>query len=192
VTSAVVVLVAGAIAAETLAVGLVELGLAIRAVHRRLTQTGAMTMTRIRLAGLVLVAGAFVLGACASEADENPLTGEPVGEEPTAVDEPAEGPITNSGNEENPPTADVTLTRCEPDDFGFAVAGGVITNNSSEPSTYSITVEVVDGAGVRYGEGYAGSSAVAPGQQVEWESFGAEELRPGSTCNVTQVERFAS
>lgn len=138
-------------------------------------------MPRFRLAALALVAGLGVAAACSSEGDT-----------PSSTDPTAEGPVTNSGNEENPPTADVALTTCDGGDFGTATAGLIVTNNSSEPSTYSITVEFVDASGVRYGEGYAGSSAVAPGQKVEVDAFGVEEIRPGTTCRVTQVERFAS
>jgi hypothetical protein len=180
-------LVGAWIVGETIATGLAELGRAIRAAHRRLTTQENQNMPRFRLAAVVLVAGVAVGAACASEADENPLTGEPVGEEPAADDEP----VTNSANEENPPTADVAITRCDGGDFGLAEAGLLITNNSSKPSTYSIVIEFVVG-GVRYGEGYAGSHSVAPGQAVELDALGGEDLRPETECRVTQVERFAS
>ena len=147
-------------------------------------------MPRFRLVALVLVAGVAVAAACSSGDDSSSDT-VPVEGPDLAGDETAEGPITNSGNTENPPAGDVALTTCDGGDYGLTTAGLVITNNSSEPSTYFVTVEFVAG-GVRYGEGFASSSAVAPGQQVELDALGADDLRPDTTCNVTQVERFAS
>lgn len=100
-------------------------------------------------------------------------------------------PVTNSGNSENPPADDVTVTECAADEVGWIKASGLIVNNSSEPSTYLVSVEFVAGE-VRYAEGVFSSSAVAPGQQVEWEASGVTDARDGTTCSLTQVERFAS
>jgi hypothetical protein len=107
-----------------------------------------------------------------------------------------EGPITNSGNTENPPTDDVTVTGCgggvgNPAGGNFIGASGTIVNHSSEPSTYFISVEFVVG-GTRYDESVATSSAVAPGQTVEWGAPAIAEARPGTECNITAVERFAA
>lgn len=124
------------------------------------------------------LAAAIVLAvaACSAEADPQPTS--------------ASGVDTESGNTENPPPADVTVETCGADEVGWITAGGKITNHSSKPSTYFIEVEFLDPAGMRYGEGLASSSTVAPGQVVEWEAPGLTDARPGGTCKVISVDRY--
>jgi hypothetical protein len=135
-------------------------------------------MTIIR--SLLVAALVLVASACAAET------------ETPAAEAADEGPQTNSGNDTNPPPDDVELTDCIADDVGWIKASGTITNHSSEASTYFINVEFVASDGVRYAEGIATSSTVAPDQTAEWEASGLTEAREATTCNVTAVDRYAS
>ncbi|HEY8526752.1 MAG TPA: DUF4190 domain-containing protein [Acidimicrobiales bacterium] len=148
--------------------------------------------------GVVTLVGVIALAAAAS--DDDPSSSEETRTAATdgggaSESDADEGPITNSGNTENPPTEDVELTECGAGVVGgggpFVGAAGTITNHSSEPSDYLITVEFV-ADGVRYDESLSSATAVAPGQSVEWEAPGFEEARPGTECTITQVERYAS
>lgn len=137
--------------------------------------------------GAGLLALAFVIAIAAAAGGEDDGDG---GDTATA-EEP--GPQTASGNTENPPPDDVELTTCANDPaLGLAKVGGTITNHSSKPSDYTISVEFVTGNDVRYAEAIHLSTTVAPDQTVEWEEFGTGEWREGTTCRVTSVERFAS
>ena len=72
--------------------------------------------------------------------------------------------MTHSGNTENPPEADVTIASCGPDEFGVGwMADLVIVNNSSEPSSYFVTVSGLDAAGVVVGQGFGSASGIQPG-----------------------------
>lgn len=140
---------------------------------------GAVVIALIALVVLVII-GALVAG----DDDDTDTT--------AATNEATEGPVSNSGNDDNPPADDVTVTTCAADPtVGWISATGTIVNHSSEASTYLGTVEFV-ADGVRYGESPFSSSAVAPGQTVEFTAPGAVDARPNTECRVTQVERFAS
>jgi hypothetical protein len=109
------------------------------------------------------------------------------------IGESGPDPITDSGNTDNPPAADVVLDVCGPHDAtNWAVASGTITNHSSGTSDYVVTVEFVDPAGVRYTTGSFAAQAVAADQTIEWEGLGLEEFRQGTTCDLVEVQRWAS
>ena len=101
------------------------------------------------------------------------------------------GPASKSANTDHPPQDDVTLGTCTTDEVGFITAKGLITNHSSKASDYFVHVEFVAG-GTRYAEGIAAANGVAPGQRSEWEANGVTDARPGTNCNITDVERSAS
>jgi hypothetical protein len=116
-------------------------------------------------------------------------TAPPTTPAPEAVAPP--GPVTNSGNTENPPEADVTIAGCGPDEFGVGwVADLVIVNNSSEPSTYFVTVSGLDAAGVVVGQGFGSVSGIQPGQTAQVQALG---LGDGVTsCTLATVDRYAT
>jgi hypothetical protein len=140
--------------------------------------------------GLIVVISIVAIAASDSDDDNDASTG-------TTAAGDSEGPITNSGNTEHPPTEDIELSQCGPG-IGNAAGGnfvgatGTITNHSSEPSTYLGSVEFVDAGGTRYAESPIASNAVAPGQTVEWSAPTLTEAREGTQCNVTEIERVAS
>jgi hypothetical protein len=134
---------------------------------------------------IVVIAIAAASGGGGGDDQDKPATNAP--------DEPR----TNSGNEENPPTEDITLTDCgpgvgNPAGGNFLGAAGTITNHSSKPSSYLFTVEFVTPDGTRYAESPGAASAVAAGQTVEWDAPTVDEARPDTECRITQVDRFAS
>jgi len=142
----------------------------------RSTIAGALMLG---LAALVLIG---LLGCAADKSDDDASAG--AGGET--------GPTTHSGNEDNPPTADVSLDNCAAGAAGWITASGVITNNSSKASNYLVSVEFLDGAGTRYAEGVATANGVAPGQRVEYEAPGFTDPRDGTTCRVVSVDRYAA
>jgi hypothetical protein len=99
--------------------------------------------------------------------------------------------VTHSGNTENPPEADVTIASCGPDEFGVGwVADLVIVNNSSEPSSYFVTVSALDAAGVVVGQGFGSASGIQPGQTAQVQALG---LGDGViSCTLATVDRYAT
>ena len=91
-------------------------------------------------------------------------------------------------------SADVTNLECtEPDVIGISYAKVTITNNSSKPSDYFITVvaESADGA-TRYDDTIVTAMALNSGQTTTVEGPFLNELPAGAVCKVTEVQRTAS
>jgi hypothetical protein len=106
-----------------------------------------------------------------------------------AADEAEEDLEAEQAAEASDVAAEVT---CGPDAIGFAEATGRVTNSSSKPSNYLITVTFTGADEVQYGEGVASVLDLAPGATAEWETTAAEDWRDGTTCVVSDVERLAS
>jgi cytoskeletal protein RodZ len=102
----------------------------------------------------------------------------------------------NSLNGSHPPQADIntTATRCTTDSaLGFAQANGTLTNHSSKPSNYLITVTFKNAAGVQFADGNAAVQNVAAGGTATWSADSASQAPRGTwTCQVAQVDRLAS
>lgn len=146
----------------------------------------------VAFVGLVIVIAVVAIAAGGGD-DENGVTSTGT----TEAGETTEEPESNSGNEENPPQADIELTGCgagvaNPAGGSLAGATGTITNHSSEPSSYLFSVEFATPDGSRFAESPGSANAVAPNQTVEWGAPTVEQFRDGTQCRVTQVERFAS
>lgn len=90
---------------------------------------------------------------------------------------------------------DVKVDSCQADPTlpNVLKSGLTITNNSSEPSNYLITVsfESPDGA-TKYGSGNAAVQSLASGQTTPVEAIGTGSVSGELVCKVTDVERFAS
>lgn len=144
----------------------------------------------VTVAFVALIIVGSIIGVAASGGGDDDDTSSDTTE--AATDD---GPQTNSGNTENPPTDDVELAECGPGvgnvGGNFIGAAGTITNHSSEPSDYMITVEFT-ADGTRYTESFSSASAIAPNQSAEWSALTVDEARPNTECNITSVERFAS
>ena len=139
--------------------------------------------------GLVIVAGAV-------EALDDELDGD--GEAATGTTDPGSGPAaggdgieTNSGNDENPPPADINDdVTCSTEQFVGPKASGTLTNHSSQLSGYMISVGFLDEAGTRVAEGTAFVNNVRAQQTATWEAVAFDDV-PYETCEVVSVERLA-
>ncbi len=85
------------------------------------------------------------------------------------------------------------MTGCTRDaTLGWPKATLAISNKSSKPSTYSITVsfQSADGA-TQYGEGAAFVSSLAPGQKTVQAAQGTDDIpaRSKIVCKVTSAKR---
>jgi hypothetical protein len=162
---------------------------------RRSRHTWVFAVLGGGLVVLVLgVAAAIAAGDDGSETSTGTTTttvaaAPPTTPAPEAVAPP--GPVTHSGNTENPPEADVTIASCGPDEFGVGwMADLVIVNNSSEPSSYFVTVSGLDAAGVVVGQGFGSASGIQPGQTAQVQALG---LGDGVTsCTLATVDRYAT
>jgi hypothetical protein len=101
-----------------------------------------------------------------------------------------------SGNTENPPEDDVTLGECDTDPTTrFMQASLEVTNHSSEPSNYIMTVafEAEDG-GRQITTGSAVIDGLRPDQSTTVEASALQEAPGGQdfSCRISQVERFAA
>lgn len=107
------------------------------------------------------------------------------------------GAQSNSGNNSNPPQADVTITGCALADNQFEgpVAHLNVTNHSSKASNYIITVafDSPDGK-TQLDTGNANVQNLAPGQssQQDAPSLKSELRTQQFTCKVAQVDRLAA
>jgi hypothetical protein len=100
--------------------------------------------------------------------------------------------VSNTGNKEHPPAADVKLRSCKVDEYGLVRARLAVTNHSSKASDYVISVEVLDGSGTRVGEAGAFVTALRPGKSARTDAAGDAGGEDSITCKVTQVERLSS
>lgn len=104
-----------------------------------------------------------------------------------------DGIITNSPNDENPPQDDVDLTDCVLDEQGLMTTEGTVTNNSSKPSTYFITVSFeTDGGDTQLATGIATIVDLGPGQRTDLRADSFQAPEGDFTCRVTLVQRVAS
>jgi hypothetical protein len=92
-------------------------------------------------------------------------------------------------SDDNNPLNDDDL-ECTIDEFEGPKATGTLTNDSSEPSRYTITVSFLDATGTRVAEGMTSVDNVQPDETRTWEVF-ANEDRGGNDCQVMSVERQA-
>jgi hypothetical protein len=91
-------------------------------------------------------------------------------------------------------SADVTSIECTgPDAIGMFSAKVTITNNSSKPSDYFITIvaESSDGA-TRYDDTIVTAMALNSGQTTTVEGPFLNDLPAGAICKVSEVQRTAS
>jgi hypothetical protein len=95
-----------------------------------------------------------------------------------------------STNNDNPPTADVTITKCAEGAYGLADLQVEITNNSSKRSNYTVSLNLEDSSGRKVGEATAISNNVDAGQVALEDAFGTGE--GFATCKIKEVNRFAA
>jgi hypothetical protein len=125
---------------------------------------------------LFLVGSAVVALACGSSSDSTP----------------------GEGSKDNPAANDVKITSCGPSTNQFLgmEVKGTVTNNSSKPSNYIITVAFENAdASQQLDTGNASVQNLQAGQSAEFEasSTKAETKNvPGATCKVADVIRLSA
>jgi hypothetical protein len=124
---------------------------------------------------------AFFVTMTALGASKTPASSENVG-----------GVRTLSVNGANPPQADVTLTSCSIGEYGLPSVKILITNRSSGRSNYIVSVNLLDAAGTKIGEGFASSNNVEAGQSAVDDVAAMVSAGTLARCVVTEVNRFAS
>lgn len=114
--------------------------------------------------------------------------------ETAAAGDSSDGPRTRSGNETNPPEADVEIARCYAEAlFDHLEAEVEITNNSSEPSDYlgEVVFESENGS-EQFDSSHFSASSVEPGQSTTVQVMTATEASGPFTCRIAEVDRFAA
>lgn len=130
------------------------------------------------LVGLALT-GALVLATTACEPKKDPDTLGP------AVTTGKTIPLTDSD--------DVVIDACTPGDEYRGLAELTVTNHSSKPSTYLITVGVSSADGsLLIDTGIASISGLAPNQATKQQALFSKAIPDGSVCKVQSVSRFAT
>jgi len=140
------------------------------------------------------VSGLLIVAACAE--DKSP--GESEDSSPRRTDDSSERKSDdgegNSSRGEADELDDVRLDGCSKDRaMGWGTATLEITNDSSEPSDYTIevTFESRDGS-TNFGTGFAYVTNMAAGQSKTEEVTSLEEPSGKFKCKITSVDRTAS
>ncbi|MGW6690022.1 hypothetical protein [Streptomyces sp. NPDC054961] len=91
------------------------------------------------------------------------------------------------------PAGDVKLAGCTVDaDTKWPHADLDVTNRSSKPSDYTVSVEFVGPSGERLTEAHAALTHLAPGQVAHDRAQSLAQVDAPVTCRITGVTRFAS
>ena len=131
----------------------------------------------LALAGIAIVGGIVVAGRAEDKLDD--------------IDVPNTTAVPGGPRGEADEVDDVTVESGEKDPTtGWGKATITVTNDSSKPSTYSVTVKFEDGS-TSYGTGVAFINELAPGQSTTQEVSSIQDF-PSGTCKVAEVERLAS
>lgn len=97
---------------------------------------------------------------------------------------------TSSGNKTNDPRDDVKVDQAKGvSEHGMFKVPVTITNHSSEPSTYSVQLELVDKDGTRVDDTYVLVSNVEPGQTVKEEAIFLKGKGAGSDVRMVKADR---
>ena len=104
-------------------------------------------------------------------------------------------PGVGNGTATHPAADDITITGCTYNvTLAAAEASGRITNNSSQTSTYTFTISIIDRAsGTVVAQASGVENNIAPGQSATFQVPGDQQVATGQlTCQVAKVTRFAS
>jgi hypothetical protein len=95
----------------------------------------------------------------------------------------------------SPGFADVAITSCAADEFGYAEAGVRITNGSSKASNYMVTVTFNSNDGTsQVGTGLVAVNSLQPGQHSDEKANALKQADGAFTCSVNpkDVTRYAA
>ena len=88
-------------------------------------------------------------------------------------------------------TADVTITKCVPGDYGTFNPQLRIVNSTDTTASYTVTVNINDPDGTRLGEADTSLITIAAGQTATLLAFGTLPDPPaGAICAVASATRF--
>ncbi|MGW0365822.1 hypothetical protein [Streptomyces sp. NPDC002990] len=91
------------------------------------------------------------------------------------------------------PVGDVKITACEVDaGTKWPHADLDVTNRSSKPSDYVVSVEFVGPSGERLTEAHTAVTHLAPGQVARDRAQSLTQVTDPVTCRITDVTRVAS
>jgi hypothetical protein len=130
----------------------------------------------------ITAAGLLTLSGLACAADDTSSASDPTSNEVE----------TDSGNDDNPPPADLNPDlMCRIETGTGPTASGTLTNHSSGLSGYMISVSFLDAGGTRVADGTAFVNNVQAGQTTTWSAPSFAFDADFATCEVVSVERLA-
>jgi len=98
-----------------------------------------------------------------------------------------------SSEQAKPEEEEAVIDTCAPNAATkWMEAVGTITNRTSKPSDYIVTVAFEGADGAQLATGTASAQNVQPDQRAAFTASAIKELAAGSTCRVVEVNRLAS
>jgi len=88
--------------------------------------------------------------------------------------------------------ADVKITSCGKDEFGYPKAKLEIRNSTSETQTTNAQVVFNGSDGTRLADGFAMVNSLEAGGKSEEEAMGLKEISGKFTCKIGSVDRWQS
>lgn len=141
---------------------------------------------------LLLVLICAVVGAVVMDGDDKGESGSSSG---TVSASPSASGKGSAGEKDaaKGPEGDVTIKACEVNSATTWPAADVeIVNHSSTEANYIVSVEFLDAAGTRLGEGMAATNNLAPGQKAREKAQGLAETTGKISCKISKVQRYPS
>jgi len=94
--------------------------------------------------------------------------------------------------EEPDAKADVKITGCSKDDFGYPVAKLEVVNSTAKKQDTNVQVSFNGADGTRLAEGGTIVTALEPGQKAKEDAMGLKEVSGKFTCKISNVDRWES
>lgn len=148
------------------------------------------------IAAVGVTLAAVVGGTLAINALSNDSPPAPPAAAPTPANPAPTPSAQNTGTPQPQPPAPVTnpdedakLSNCRIVD-GHAAADLTITNGTPEPASYTVQVEYLDGAGVRFAEGIAMANHLQPGKAAVQTVYGTAMAKGPATCRIIKTQRY--
>ncbi|MEZ3180752.1 hypothetical protein KYY02_19290 [Streptomyces pimonensis] len=88
--------------------------------------------------------------------------------------------------------ADVKITACSKDEFGYPVAKLEVVNSTDKTQDMNVQVSFNGADGTRLAEGGTIVTALEPGQKAKEDAMGLKEISGKFTCKVGSVDRWES
>ncbi|WP_053126002.1 hypothetical protein [Streptomyces ambofaciens] len=95
-------------------------------------------------------------------------------------------------SEEPDAKADVKVTGCSKDEFGYPVAKLEVVNTTKSKQDMNVQVSFNGSDGTRLAEGGTIVAALEPGQKAKEDAMGLKEVSGKFTCKISNVDRWES